>query len=144
VTNTSYEALQEALEARRRELQGDLDVKLREVRSHSVYGGETNGGLDTAENSNAELQQEIDVSLIEMRSEALRRITDTLTRLANGVYGYCAECGGEISEKRLEALPFAVRCRDCEVVYESTKRRSRRIPETRLESLGWRDPDSDE
>jgi len=142
VTNTRDKTLQESLEARRRELQRDLDVKLRDVRGQSVYSGETSGGLDTAEHSNAELQQEIDVSLIEMRSEALRRVTDALTRLANGVYGYCAECGDEISEKRLEALPFAARCRECEIVYERTERRSRRTPEARLGSVGWLEADS--
>ena len=29
-----------------------------------------------------------------------------------GSYGDCFECGEEISEARLRALPFAVRCKD--------------------------------
>ena len=137
MTKTRYEELQQTLEARKRELQRDLDMKLRDVRANSAYDGETRGGLDTAEHSNADLQQDIGISLMEMRSEALHRVTDAITRLANGAYGYCAECGGEISERRLEALPFAVRCRECEAVHETSERRSRQITETRLASFKW-------
>jgi DnaK suppressor protein len=137
VTKTRCEELQQKLEARKRELQRDLDMKLRDVRANSAYDGETRGGLDAAEHSNAELQQDIGISLMEMRSEALRRVTDAITRLAEGSYGYCAECGGEISERRLEALPFAVRCRACEAVHETSERRSRQITETRVASFKW-------
>jgi DnaK suppressor protein len=137
VTKTRYEELQQTLEVRKRELQSDLDMKLRDVRANNAYYGETRGGLDTAEHSNAELQQDLGISLMEMRSEALRRVTDAITRLANGSYGYCAECGGEISQRRLEALPFAVRCRECESVHETSERRSRQITETRLASIKW-------
>ncbi len=137
MTKTRYEELQQTLEVRKRELQSDLDMKLRDVRANSAYDGDTRGGLDAAEHSNAELQQEIGISLMEMRSEALIRVTDAITRLANGSYGYCAECGGEISKRRLEALPFAVRCRECEAVHETSERRSRRITEARLASFKW-------
>jgi DnaK suppressor protein len=135
MTGTRRSVLNQRLYDRRRELQRDLDAKLRDVRANNGYDGDTLGGLDTAEHSDAELQQDIDISLIEMKTEALRHVADALARLASGDYGYCEECGGEISEKRLEALPFAVRCRECEVVHETGARRSRRITETRLESL---------
>jgi len=32
----------------------------------------------------------------------------------NGTYGICDDCGDEIGLERLKALPFAVRCVDCE------------------------------
>ena len=35
-------------------------------------------------------------------------------RLDAGKYGSCLECAREISERRLRALPFAVRCQACE------------------------------
>jgi DnaK suppressor protein len=34
--------------------------------------------------------------------------------LDEGSYGTCAECAGEIAGRRLRALPFAMRCQDCE------------------------------
>ena len=40
-------------------------------------------------------------------------IKAALTRIENGEYGYCAECGEEISEKRLELSPAAPLCIRC-------------------------------
>ena len=116
MANLGYETRRQALEARRQNLLRDLELKLRDVR----YEGDPSQALDIGDSSNAELQQEIDISLVEMRSEALRRVDEALTRLSEGVCGQCAECGDEISPARLDALPFAVRCLDCEVVHEST------------------------
>ncbi len=45
-----------------------------------------------------------------------KEIADTrnaLGRIANGTYGTCANCGAEISENRLEALPTATLCINC-------------------------------
>jgi len=44
----------------------------------------------------------------------LARIDAALVRLDTDQYGSCAECESEISERRLQALPFAVRCQSCE------------------------------
>jgi DnaK suppressor protein len=47
------------------------------------------------------------------RAMELRRIEAALARLDEGEYGYCVECGEQISEKRLEIDPAAPRCADC-------------------------------
>lgn len=36
-----------------------------------------------------------------------------LKRIENGSYGICQGCGNPISDARLEAVPYAVVCRDC-------------------------------
>jgi len=43
----------------------------------------------------------------------LRRINGALARIADGTYGMCLACGGEIAPKRLEAVPEAALCRNC-------------------------------
>ncbi|PWJ22361.1 TraR/DksA family transcriptional regulator [Jannaschia seohaensis] len=43
----------------------------------------------------------------------LRAIDAALARIADGTYGTCAKCGGEITPERLEAVPTAVFCRTC-------------------------------
>ena len=35
-------------------------------------------------------------------------------KLEEGTYGRCADCGAEITEKRLRAVPFARRCVTCQ------------------------------
>ena len=46
-------------------------------------------------------------------SDKLREIDEALVKLEDGTYGRCQECGGEIGEPRLEAMPAAVLCITC-------------------------------
>jgi DnaK suppressor protein len=45
--------------------------------------------------------------------------------LESGLYGDCIDCGDEISEARVRALPFAVRCLDCQEARETIERQAR-------------------
>lgn len=36
-----------------------------------------------------------------------------IERIEKGTYGICNECGQDISKARLDAVPFALLCRDC-------------------------------
>ena len=55
----------------------------------------------------------------------VRRLAYQINRLDEGRYGHCYECGDEIAEARLRALPFAVRCKDCEEEREVAIQRER-------------------
>jgi DnaK suppressor protein len=52
----------------------------------------------------------------------LRDVMSALQRIEAGSYGDCERCGEPISEKRLEALPFARHCIDCQRVVEEEER----------------------
>lgn len=69
--------------------------------------------MDSGDQALVDLDREMGISLQEMRNRERQLIDDALFSLEEGTYGVCAECGGEISEKRLEALPFARLCVDC-------------------------------
>jgi RNA polymerase-binding transcription factor DksA len=43
----------------------------------------------------------------------VRQIKAALHRIATGDYGVCVRCGAEISEARLDALPFTPFCKEC-------------------------------
>ena len=83
--------------------------------------------LDAVESSEADIQEDIEFALIQMKSETLNKVNDALARLEQGNYGNCFECGEEIAEKRLRALPFAVRCKDCEEAREIAEQRERQL-----------------
>src|SRR5881227_407484 len=83
--------------------------------------------LDAVESSEADIQEDIEFALIQMKSETLTKVNDALARLERGDYGNCFECGEEIAEKRLRALPFAVRCKDCEEAKEAIEQRQRQL-----------------
>jgi DnaK suppressor protein len=111
------------LESRRAELSQDVEVRIRDVRSEGI--GEDRDVLDAAESSEIDIQDDIGFALIQLKAETLNKINTALRRIDEGDYGDCFECGGEIAEARLRALPFAVRCRDCEAIHETTDRRER-------------------
>lgn len=135
MTDIRYTELKRMLEVRRSELQRALGVKLREFRANNGSDGEIIAALDAADASNSELLQDIGITLTEMTAEALARIDEALVRIASGVYGHCEECNGEISHRRLAALPFAVRCRECQELHEMGERRLHRLSVRRGASL---------
>jgi DnaK suppressor protein len=125
-----YAELRAILEDRRREILAEVQEKMRDVRAEGA-SGEGKGVLDSAETSEADIQDDIELALIQMKSETLHKIEEALARLEEGTYGNCFECGDEISERRLRALPFAVRCKDCEEARELAERRQRQLSQRR-------------
>jgi DnaK suppressor protein len=119
-----YSELKQILEERRREILSAVHEKIRDVRSESA-NNPAQGVLDAAESSEADIQDDIEFALIQMKAETLSKIEEALRRLEEGTFGYCFECGEEISERRLRALPFAVRCKDCEEARENAQQRER-------------------
>jgi DnaK suppressor protein len=127
IPQNRYTELKQMLEGRRREIQAEVQGKMRGVREEGTWGGKLNEVLDTVESAEADIQEEIEFALVQMKSETLNKIDDALARLEQGDYGNCFDCGEEIAEKRLRALPFAVRCKDCEEVREVAQQRERQL-----------------
>ncbi len=124
-TTSRYTELKKMLSDRRRELQAEVQGKMRDVRAEGAWGGKQSEVFDAVESSEADIQDELEFALIQMKSETLNKIIDALARLEQGDYGNCFECGEEIAQKRLRALPFAVRCKDCEEAREVAEQRER-------------------
>src|SRR5436190_10280803 len=131
MTRSRYAELKAMLDARRREIQAEVQGKMRDVREEGTWGGKLNDVFDAVESSEADIQEDIEFALIQMKSETLNKINDALSRLEHGDYGYCFDCGEEIAEKRLRALPFAVRCKDCEEAREVAQQRERMLAQRR-------------
>jgi DnaK suppressor protein len=130
INSERYDELKGMLEERRREILGEVQGRMRDVRAEGAAGPER-GVVDAAETSESDIQDDIEFALIQMKSEKLHKIEEALGRLENGTYGYCFECGGEIAERRLRALPFAVRCRNCEEAREVAQTRERAMSQRR-------------
>lgn len=112
--------LRQALLDRRHQLQEDVAGRVRANRE--ARGREVGDMLDS---SDADIQSGMEFTLLEMKTETLANIERALQRLEAGHYGDCSECGDDISERRLLALPFAVRCHECEARREARARRNR-------------------
>lgn len=130
MARSRYTELKKMLDERRSQLHAEVQGKMRDVRAEG-FSGKLTEVLDAVESSEADIQEDIEFALIQMKSETLTKVNDALARLERGDYGYCFECGEEIAEKRLRALPFAVRCKDCEEAREVAQQRERQIAQRR-------------
>jgi DnaK suppressor protein len=117
---------------RRRELLNEIRSRVRDVRE---VGSNTNHHTtDLAETVEAEPEDDLVFALIQMKAEMLERVNEAVRHVDEGTYGYCVECGEVISSSRLRAMPFAVRCRDCEEAREGEQHRQR-VQSHRLPSV---------
>jgi DnaK suppressor protein len=92
-----------------REIEGNLGQSLTEDQQRRLESAR-----DVGDQALMDLDRELGISLMEMRNRKRQAIDEALTRLSEGTYGICAECGIEVSEKRLEAVPFAKLCVQCQ------------------------------
>jgi DnaK suppressor protein len=106
--------LRELLTRKREALVKKIEDRQRKSRSTEREKPEDNGHVSRSE------QDAINFELSRLDHEQLGRIDAARGRLEAGTYGNCLEpkCGEEISVSRLDAVPFAVRCTDCEEARE--------------------------
>lgn len=78
------------------------------------------GGAASHEADDADAVSDYDrnQALIRNSQEVLAQVKAALERLDTGKYGSCERCGREISARRLEALPYATLCIDCQEAVE--------------------------
>ncbi len=75
------------------------------------------GGEDQADAGSKTFEREHEMSLAASHREILGQTERALTRIDNGTYGVCENCGNPIGKARLQAFPRAtlcVRCRERE------------------------------
>jgi len=109
--------LRRMLEDQRDRILNTVRLTIREGREEGAM--EDTEVQDAAERSEADVQSELEFALLQIQGETLDGIAEALERLDAGRYGLCRGCGAPISARRLQALPFATRCRDCEQKRES-------------------------
>ena len=125
-TTARNASIRQMLTERRRQIREDVQGRIRQGRTDRA----TDVG-DEAEPCDSHVQADIEFALLQMKVEALTGIDQALLRLEAGKYGSCFECGGEIAERRLRALPFAVRCQGCEGRREQAQGRARQLAQRR-------------
>jgi DnaK suppressor protein len=103
------EKTRKRLVEKRDELLKDL-VKNREVSEEST----DESAQDMADRATSAYTKEFAYSLSETDRRTLLLIDEALERLEVGTYGICIHCGSPCQEKRLEAVPWARHCLDCQ------------------------------
>ena len=108
---------------RRRELLNEIQSRVRFVRE--VGSSKDHHSSPLAETVEPEPEDDLEFALIQMKSEMLETVNEAVRCFDAGAYGYCVDCGEVITSARLRAMPFAVRCRECEEARENEQHRER-------------------
>lgn len=121
-TSARNDGLRQMLSERRREMQDDVQSRMRDART-----ARPNEVCDDLEVSDADNSGDLEFALLQMRVETVARIDEALLRLEADEYGSCIECAVAISERRLRAMPFAVRCQACQETREQEQGQARQF-----------------
>ena len=94
-----------------------LIAQLRGIGLSPVVGradGEVDQPRDEGDYAQASERRDLSFMTRERLAERINRLTVALERLEAGTYGECEMCGGRIEPARLDAIPDAARCLQCQ------------------------------
>jgi DnaK suppressor protein len=109
--------------------QAGIRVALREERARllaelaeaiQVPGQMTYGSQAAA--ASEVFDQQRDLALRERARQHLELVDAAVARLDAGTYGVCLRCAKPIAPARLEALPWAAHCIDCQAIVDRERR----------------------
>lgn len=106
------EHYKEIVESRIAELNRTIAAAAEEARVDSARQA------DPADQAAAEYDRQATAHKAATARQMLRTLTETLDRIRRGQFGECADCGGDIEPKRLEAIPWARYCVKCQQARE--------------------------
>ncbi len=88
---------------------------LRSLIAEKQADTETGGGypFHMADRGTESMQQEKDALMLSREEQYLKDIDEALERIDEGTFGVCRNCGRDISEDRLRAVPTATLCMQC-------------------------------
>jgi DnaK suppressor protein len=75
---------------------------------------ETGIAQDIGDKAESSYTKEFLLNLSDTERRQLLLIDKALANIANGTYGVCQRCEKQIIRKRLEAVPWALHCRECQ------------------------------
>ena len=116
----------ETLETMRAQMLKNVQQELHEGRDQNK-----DEGMDTYDLASDARDREISHILTDRDRGKLEAIDEALSRVDDGSYGLCEDCGAEIAEGRLQALPFTRLCVTCQSDRERESRMNKRYEEDR-------------
>ncbi len=92
-----------------RERLAELEARLHKIEDDLDEPADPDFEERASERSNDEVLEEIGATGL----QEIRQIRAALDRVKQGSFGECVKCGEEISEERLDVVPYAALCRNC-------------------------------
>jgi DnaK suppressor protein len=107
-------ALRAALHAERDRLVADVEETI-QAPGQMTYGSQAAAASQVFE-------QQRDLALRDRATQHLTLVDAALARLDDGTFGTCLRCGRPIAPGRLEALPWASHCIECQAEIDRGRR----------------------
>jgi RNA polymerase-binding transcription factor DksA len=110
--------------ARLDEREREIQHRREELRRNGDGMGDELADYDQhpADQGTETFEQELDETTLIILEEEERRVNEARKALAEGRYGICVDCGKEIPQARLDAIPESVRCIEDQRIYEARLR----------------------
>jgi DnaK suppressor protein len=112
MTKTEIKKYKEILDAKRRELEGN--VRNRE----GIVIEKTPDALDEVQHAG---ERELAIRNLDRETNLLRNVRGALARIEDGSFGVCLHCEEDINPKRLNAVPWAPYCITCQEMADRSK-----------------------
>ena len=117
--NKQLDSLQVAMRARQTQLREEIRQAL--IKSDSEHYLQIADSVRELEDESfADLIVDVGLAEIDRDLGELRAIEAALLRTADGSYGVCEACDKPIDIRRLNLTPQALRCIDCQTIFERT------------------------
>lgn len=108
-----YQQHEDALRTKQRELLDSFE------RDKAAGTSSPDDGIqDLADKAASAYSKELNFSLSDGERNLLMLIEEAFNRMKDGSYGTCTNCGTQIGEKRLQAVPWTPFCIDCQELQE--------------------------
>jgi len=115
LTKADRERLRQLLLSQRARLTRDMDS----LKADTARGGEQDFSVDhMADHGSDNFEQDFNLGLLENTGQTLREIDRALAEMERGEYGRCRACGHAIPKARMEYIPWARFCVECQTRYE--------------------------
>jgi RNA polymerase-binding protein DksA len=114
MTELDPDAARAALLVERARLVADVEETI-QAPGQMTYGSQAAAASQVFE-------QQRDLALRDRATQQLELVDTALARLDAGTFGTCLRCGNPIPAARLEALPWAAHCIDCQSAVDRERR----------------------
>jgi len=118
---SDFERYRKKLLAERDRVRKEMEETEQEISEFDTRGGQSeladydnhpaDAGSDTFE-------KEKDLALLDNYRDVLGKIDEALGKIERGTYGICDRCGREIPKGRLDIIPYAIYCVECQEIIE--------------------------
>ena len=90
--------------------------------THAMHESEQTAFPDPTDQASVETDRNFDLRIKNRERQLIRKVEQAIARVADGDFGVCDGCGGDIGLKRLEARPVTTLCIECKVEQEQEER----------------------